>query len=244
LEHAISLDAAGPVLQICLIDLLLSGDNAVVIAMACRSLPERLWRRAVLLGTAAAIGLRVLLTAFATLVLSVRYVKLVGAALLLAIAVKLLEDEPQAGAAPDTGHGNEGMWKAVWTIIVADTVMSLDNVLAVAAASRGSLALLALGLLLSIPILIFGSVLVARTLERFPIMNVAGAALLGWVAGDTAVSDPAIQSWVSRQTFALATAASFLGAAYVLLHDRIRRAGRRRAARRQFKLGDHHSERL
>ena len=113
------------------------------------------------------------------------------------------------------------------TIIVADTVMSLDNVLAVAAASRGSFWLLAFGLALSVPILIFGSVAVARMLQRFPILIVAGGALLGWVAGDTAVSDPAIAPWIEREASLLAQLAAPIGAAYVLIHGRLARRWRR-----------------
>jgi len=227
-EYGSALGILGPVLQICLIDLLLSGDNAVVIALACRGLPPRLWRRAVMFGTVAAIVLRIALTALATLLLDVPYVKLVGAALLLWIAVKLVADDSASHALPDEAQQQHDMWKAVSTIVVADTVMSLDNVVAVAAASHGSILLLAFGLLLSIPILIFGSVMVTRLLDRFPIAILAGGAMLGWVAGSTAVSDPAIQSWVHRQCLGLALAAPVAGALYTLIHGLAARALRRR----------------
>jgi YjbE family integral membrane protein len=221
-----SLDFLGPVLQIGVIDLLLSGDNAVVIALACRDLPRRLWRRAVLLGTIAAIVLRVLLTGLAALVLGHAYVKLIGAALLMVIAIQLLGDDPPAARQADPGQDGHGVCKAIGTIIAADTVMSLDNVLAVAAASRGSLALLAFGLLLSIPILVFGSALVARMLQRYPIVVLIGAAQLGWVAGATAVSDPAIEHWMARQPTGLELAAPVACALYVLIHGLVVRKWR------------------
>ena len=228
MEHGSTLHLLGSVLEICLIDLLLGGDNAVVIALACRGLPQALWRRAVLLGTVAAVVLRILLTAFATLLLNVPYLKLVGAVVLVVIAVKLVASDPPGDPDSDRAPQDHTVWKALTTIVVADTVMSLDNVLAVAAASRGSLLLLALGLLLSVPILIFGSVMVARILDRYPIVILAGGALLGWVAGDTAVSDPAIEAWINHQSFGLAVAAPVLGAVYVLIHGRMIRRQRTR----------------
>jgi YjbE family integral membrane protein len=226
-----TLGVLGPVLQICLIDLLLSGDNALVIALACRGLPARLWLRAVLLGTSAAIVLRIALTALATLILDLPYLKLVGAVLLVAIAVKLLAEDPASRPPLDDSQQQHDMWKAVWTIIVADTVMSLDNVVAVAAASRGSIALLAFGLLLSIPLLILGSAVVTRVMDRYPVVIQAGGALLGWVAGATAVSDPAIKSWAQSQPFGLAATAPLLVAIYVLVQGRIARLWRRRSAK-------------
>jgi YjbE family integral membrane protein len=222
-------DALGPVLQICLIDLLLSGDNALVIALACRGLPPRLWRRAVSLGTTAAIVLRILLTAFAALVLTVPYLKMVGAVLLLVVAVRLLNDGPPRSSDLSATAASQSVWRAMATIVTADTVMSLDNVLAVAAAARGSLALLVFGLVLSIPILIFGSVLVARLLERFPILVLAGSAQLGWVAGATAAADPAVVPWLSARSIEMELTAPLLGTLFVLLAwllDRDRRRKR------------------
>ena len=231
MQYGGTLGVLGPVLQICLIDLLLSGDNALVIALACRGLPARLWRRAVLLGTSAAIVLRIALAALATLILDLPYLKLVGAVLLVAIAVKLLAEDPASRPPLDDAQQQHDMWKAVWTIIVADTVMSLDNVVAVAAASRGSIALLAFGLLLSIPVLILGSAVITRVMDRYPIVVQAGGALLGWVAGATAVSDPVIKSWVQGQPFALATTAPLPVAIYVLVQGRIARRWRRHSAK-------------
>ncbi len=217
-----------PVLQISAIDLLLAGDNAVVIALACRGLPPGLWRRVVWLGTAAAVLLRIALTAGAVFVLNLRFVKLVGAALLLAIAIRLIDEEPPRQTELESAGQRHDVWKALMTIVVADTVMSLDNVLAVAAASRGSFWLLAFGLVLSVPILIFGSVAVARMLDRFPILILAGGALLGWVAGDTAVSDPAIAPWLDTDAPVLAHLAAPLAAVYVLIHGWLARLLRAR----------------
>jgi len=222
IEHG-ALGAVVAVLQICLLDLLLGGDNALVIAMACRGLPARLWRRVVWIGTGAAVVLRIVLTALTALILNVPYLKLVGAVLLLAIAISLLADKPAGRTESERAEGQHDAWKAFTTIIVADTVMSLDNVLAVAAAARGSFWLLSFGLALSVPIVIFGSMAVARMLDRYPLLILAGGALLGWVAGDTALSDPALKAWVDRQSVELTTLVPLAGAAYVLVHARLAR---------------------
>jgi YjbE family integral membrane protein len=227
-EHTSTFDFLGPVLEIALIDLLLSGDNAVVIALACRGLPRPIWRQVVGLGTAAAVVLRIALTAFAALLLNLPYLKLAGAVMLVAIAIRLLAEQPHPHAVPDEAGQRHDLWKALTTIIVADTVMSADNVLAVAAASHGSYLLLAFGLILSVPILIFGSVMVSRALDRYPLLILAGGALLGWVAGDIAVSDPAVKDWIDTQSFGLAAAAPLIGAAYVVMQARIVRGLRGR----------------
>jgi YjbE family integral membrane protein len=181
------------------------------------------------LGTIAAIALRVLLTAGAALALGVPLLRVFGAGLLLAIAVRLLTEEPDQGDDGDGATSRPGIWKAIGTIIAADTVMSLDNVLAVAAAARGSMLLLGLGLLLSIPILVFGSTLIYKLLLRFPIIVWVGAAQLGWVAGATALSDPALQAWAQGRNLELDLVAPLAGAAYVLLHGlAARRFSRRR----------------
>jgi YjbE family integral membrane protein len=224
MEHASAFGILVPVLEICLIDLLLGGDNAIVIAMACRGLPPPVWRKAVWLGTFAAIVLRIALTALAALVLNLEFLRLIGAVLLFAIAVRLLAQDPQSQPPVDDSRQRAELWRAITTIIVADTAMSLDNVLAVAAASQGSFWLLSFGLALSIPILIFGSAAVARMLDRFPVLILAGGALLGWVAGDTAVSDPAIEGWIESQSPGLARYAPLIGAVYVLIHGRVARS--------------------
>ncbi len=183
-------------LQIIWIDIILSGDNAVVIALACRKLPRHQQRIAILAGTGGAIGLRVAMATVVTLLLEVHYLKLVGSALLLWIAIKLLA--PQEG---EGGHGESvsGLWSAIRTIIVADFVMSLDNVIGIAAAAKGSVLLLVLGLMISIPLIIFSSTLILRLMGRFPWIVTLGGALLGYIAGEMAVTDRAVSAWVSAQ---------------------------------------------
>ncbi len=181
------------VLQIVAIDIVLGGDNAVVIGLACRRLPERQRKLGILWGMAGAVGLRVVLILFAVTLLAVPYLKLIGAALLLWIGIKLLLPEPDEG-----GHHIEAgatLAAAIKTIIVADAVMSLDNVIAIAGAAGDSKILIIFGLLLSIPIIMLGSQLVIKLMDRFPIVIVAGGALLGWIAGGMAVSDVAVSDW-------------------------------------------------
>jgi YjbE family integral membrane protein len=180
-------------MQIVAIDVVLGGDNAVVIGLACRRLPDHQRKLGILWGMAGAIGLRVVLIFFAVTLLAVPYLKLVGAALLLWIGIKLLLPEDDEG-----GHNIEAgatLAAAIKTIIVADAVMSLDNVIAIAGAAKDSMFLIVFGLLLSIPIIMLGSQLVIRLMDRFPIVIVAGGALLGWIAGGMAVSDVAVGSW-------------------------------------------------
>lgn len=181
------------VLQIVAIDVVLGGDNAVVIGLACRRLPEQQRKLGILWGMAGAIGLRVVLILFAVTLLAVPYLKLVGAALLLWIGIKLLLPEDDEG-----GHKIEAgatLVAAIKTIIIADAVMSLDNVIAIAGAAGDSKVLIIFGLLLSIPIIMLGSQLVIKLMDRFPIVIVAGGALLGWIAGGMVVSDVAVAEW-------------------------------------------------
>jgi len=217
----------GAVLEIALIDLLLSGDNALVIALACRGLPRDVWRQVVWLGTAAGVVLRIALTTLAALILNTPFLKLVGAALLMAIGVKL--SAPHASLAAEPASQRRGLWSALATILIADTVMSADNVLAVAAASHGSYLLLSFGLLLSVPILIFGSRLVSHALDRYPPLIPAGGALLGWVAGDLAASDPAAKAWLDAQSIPFAAAAPRVAAACVLVVGLWMRPGKGRS---------------
>lgn len=186
--------------QIIMIDILLGGDNAVVIALACRQLPANLRTKGILWGTAGAIVLRVILIAFALTLLQVPFLKLVGAALLLWIGVKLL-------APDDDGHsdikGSDKLWAAVKTVIVADLVMSIDNVIAIAGAATGAgsqhqMPLVIFGLLVSIPIIIWGSQLVLKLMDRFPLIITIGGMLLGWIAGTMAQSDPAVVDWIPQ----------------------------------------------
>jgi YjbE family integral membrane protein len=173
-------------LQIIWIDLLLSGDNAVVIALACRSLPEKQRKWGILLGAGAAVGLRILFALAVSYLLGVPLLKVVGALLLFWIAIKLVLDE---GGEGHHVEGADSLWKAVRTIAIADAVMSLDNVVAIAAAARGHAELFIFGLLLTIPLIVFGSQIILKLISRFPILIWFGAALLGWIAGEMLVSD-------------------------------------------------------
>ena len=187
--------------QIIVIDILLGGDNAVVIALACRGLPAKQRTKGILWGTVGAIVLRVVLIAFALSLLQVPYLKLVGAILLLWIGVKLLVPEE------DGEHGNiqssDKLWSAVKTVIVADLVMSIDNVIAIAGAAQGAgeahqLPLVIFGLLVSIPIIVGGSQVVLKLMDRFPLIITLGGMLLGWIAGTMAHSDPALAAYLPQ----------------------------------------------
>ena len=197
--------------QIILINIVLSGDNAVVIAMASRSLPPAQQKKAILFGSVGAIVLRVVLTFFAVYLLTLPYLKLVGAALLLWIGVGLMKSDD--GEEDLTGHSS--LAAAIKTIVVADLVMSLDNVIGVAAAAKGNVALLVFGLVISIPLIIFGSTLILKLMGRFPVIITLGAGLLGWVAGEMAMTDPAIAGWAANQ-HALHNAVPALGAVFVV----------------------------
>ena len=172
------------------INIILSGDNAVVIALAARSLPPHQQRQAVFFGSGAAVVLRIILTVVAAKLLALPYLQIVGGLLLLWIGVQLLSDDDE-GEGDSKEHGS--MVTAIRTILIADLVMSLDNVIAVAAAAQGSMTLLILGLAISIPLVIFGSTLMIKLMERFPIIVVLGAMLIGWVGGETIVSDVALK---------------------------------------------------
>jgi YjbE family integral membrane protein len=187
--------------QIIMIDILLGGDNAVVIALACRQLPQNLRVKGILWRTAGAIVLRVILIAFALTLLQVPYLKLVGAALLLWIGVKLLAPEDEDSHS--NIQGSDKLWAAVKTVIVADLVMSIDNVIAIAGAATGAggqhqLPLVIFGLVVSVPIIIWGSQLVLKLMDRFPLIITVGGMLLGWIAGTMAHSDPAVKSWLPQ----------------------------------------------
>ena len=186
-------------MEIIIVNILLSGDNAVVIALAARNLPERQQKQAIIWGSAAAIIMRVVLTVFAVHLLEYPYLKLAGAVLLIWIGAKMLLPEDEGGEGDDDG-GAGGMMAAVRTILIADLVMSLDNVIAVAAAAETGPAnarflLLIIGLGLSIPLIIVGSKLLLKLMGRWPAIITLGAALLGFVAGEMAVTDPAIDEW-------------------------------------------------
>jgi YjbE family integral membrane protein len=185
------------VAQIIAIDIMLGGDNAVVIALACRRLPEAQRRLGVLWGVVGAIGLRVVLIFFALQLLSVPYLKVVGGLLLLWIGVKLLLPEHDEGGAHGNVQGAATLAGAIKTIIIADAVMSLDNVIAVAGAAKGDLGLVVFGILVSIPIVVWGSQFVLKLMDRYPVVITFGAALLGWIAGEMLVTDVAVQPHVA-----------------------------------------------
>ena len=187
--------------QIIMIDILLGGDNAVVIALACRQLPVHQRLKGILWGTAGAIVLRVILIAFALTLLQVPFLKLVGAALLLWIGVKLLLPQDENGH--NSIQASDKLWAAVKTVIIADLVMSIDNVIAIAGAATGAggqhqLPLVVFGLLVSVPIIIWGSQLVLKLMDRFPVIITVGGMLLGWIAGTMAHSDPAVQDYLPQ----------------------------------------------
>jgi len=189
------------VVEIIAVNILLSGDNAVVIALACRNLSRRQRRHGIFWGVLGAIVLRVALTFFAMGLLVYPWIRLVGGVLLVWIGIKLIA---QDDAAEKRVKASDRLLTAVGTIIVADLVMSLDNVVAVAAAAKGSLMLLILGLIISIPIVIVGSQIIMKLIERFPVLVLAGGGLLGYIAGEMAVQDPVIHPWIVANASGLA----------------------------------------
>ena len=203
------------VAQIIAIDILLGGDNAVVIALVCRKLPEAQRRKGIFWGVFGAIALRIVLIFFALQLLAMPYLKVVGALLLLWIGVKLLLPEE------DDGHGNiEGsthLLGAIKTIVVADAVMSLDNVIAVAGAAKGDLGLVVFGIVISIPIIVWGSKFVLKLMDRFPVVITLGGALLGWIGGDMIVSDVAVKPYLDGMPGWLHYASAAAGALFVIV---------------------------
>ena len=179
-------------LKIIGVNIILSGDNAVVIALAARSLPPKQQKQAVFWGAGAAIVLRIALTLFAVKLLELEWLKLVGSLLLFWIGVKLLVPEDDNGDI----QAHEHLMSAIRTILIADLVMSLDNVIAVAAAAGGNVVLLVLGLAISIPLVIFGATLLIKLMERYPVIITIGAALIGWVAGEMLIADLALRPWL------------------------------------------------
>lgn len=207
------------VFQIIMIDILLGGDNAVVIALACRNLPEKQRIKGVLWGTAGAIILRVILIAFALTLLAIPYLKIIGALLLAWVAIRLLVPEEE-------GHGNiqssATLWAAVKTIIIADLVMSLDNVIAIAGAAQlaspdHQLGLVIFGLVVSIPIIVWGSTIILKLIDRFPSIVTFGAGLLGWIAGGLIVTDIAYVEHFGEPSNLVHYGAQIAGAVLIIL---------------------------
>ncbi len=199
-------------MKIIWINIILSGDNAVVIALAARSLPPEQQRKAIMFGSGAAVVLRIVLTVVAAKLLALSYLQIIGGVLLLWIGAQLLaDDEEGEGEAKEQGN----LMAAVRTILIADLVMSLDNVIAVAAAAKGDEALLIIGLAISIPLVVFGSTLMIKLMERYPVIILLGAALIGWVGGETIASDVALQDFASENHW-FHTACAAAGAVIVI----------------------------
>jgi len=229
------MDLASPqfwiaVLQIIAIDIILGGDNAVVIALACRRLPEKQRNLGIFWGVFGAIALRVVLIYFAFTLMAIPFLKIVAALLLLWIGIKLLQPEPE-------GNGHEinasaTLLGAIKTIIIADAMMSLDNVIAIAGAARDSVVLVTFGMAVSVPIIVWGSKLVMRLMEKFPVTIFIGAGLLGWIAGGMSTTDAVSREWVDNNAAFLHWVAPAGGALLIVIIGKwlADRTGARRAA--------------
>jgi YjbE family integral membrane protein len=204
--------------QICVINILLSGDNAVVIALACRDLPQKQQKQAFAIGAIGVIVLMTGLTAFAAYLMSLPYIEIIGSVLLLWIGIKLLAPGEQEEA---EGKAAAHFWAAVRTIIIADIVMSLDNVLGMAGAAKGHLGMLFVGMVITIPLVLFGSAMIMKLMDRFPIFITFGAGLLGWVAGEMAIADPAIKDVIEARAHYLDFVAPVIGAVAVVVVGRL-----------------------
>lgn len=218
-EVSFGLNLADPsfwagLIQIIIVNVLLSGDNAVVIALASRSLPARQRNIAVIGGSLGAVVLRIVFTFAIAWLMTIPFLKVLGGALLIWIGAQMMvpEDEGEGGGI----KAHAGLWAAMRTIIVADAVMSLDNVLAIAAAAQGNFPLLLIGLLISIPIVVFGSMLFLKLLDRFPVLVIAGAGLIGYIAGEVMVTDPAVAPWIDTHAHWLHLVGPMTGIAVVL----------------------------
>ena len=208
------------------VNIVLSGDNAVVIALAARSLAPAQRKKAVVFGSLAAIVMRIILTVVAAKVLALPWLRILGSALLLWIGIKLLvpAEEGGAGAGANSDGLGGGMVAAIRTILIADLVMSLDNVIAVAAAAKGSIPLLIAGLAISIPLIIFGSAVILKLMDRFPVIVMLGGALLGFVAGEMLIGDAAISAWIDASAGFLHYVSPAAGAALVVIMGKWRAA--------------------
>jgi YjbE family integral membrane protein len=200
-------------MEIIVINILLSGDNAVVIALACRNLPKKQAKLGIFFGVIGAVVLRIVLTFFAVALLGLPYLQLVGAALLVWIGIGLIvEDDDEEHDI----HASDRLVSAIKTIITADLVMSLDNVIGVAGAAKGSLLLLVFGLVVSIPLVVVGSQLILKLIERFPALVIAGGGLLGWIAGELAIADTAVKPWIDANATYLHYVAPIAGVLLVV----------------------------
>src|SRR4051812_26235494 len=214
------MDVAGPefwiaVLQIIAIDIVLGGDNAIVIALACRRLPERQRNLGIFWGVVGAIGLRVVLIFFALTLLTIPFLKIVAGLFLLWVGIELLLPEPQSDK--HSVDASTTPFGAIKTVVIADAMMSLDNVVAIAGAARDSIDLVVFGLLVSVPIIVWGSKLVMKLMDRFPVTIIIGAALLGWIAGGMFLTDAVSKDWVNSQAAFLHWLAPICGALSVVI---------------------------
>jgi YjbE family integral membrane protein len=214
MEEYLSLAFLLQVLQIIAIDILLGGDNAVVIALACRKLPESQRNKGIAWGVVGAIGLRIVMIFFALQLLALPFLKIIGALLLLWIGVKLLQSEDDDH---DNVEGATTLMGAIKTIVIADAVMSLDNVIAVAGAAHGNMGLVVFGILFSIPIIVWGSKFVLTLMDRFPVVITLGAALLGWIAGGMFVTDEFLKDYLKDAPSWLHYATAIAGALFVVV---------------------------
>ena len=203
------------VLQIIAIDIVLGGDNAIVIALACRRLPKEQRNRGIFWGVFGAIALRVVLISFALTLLAIPFLKIIGALLLVWIGIKLLQ--PESENSTHKIDASTTLLGAIKTIIIADVVMSLDNVIAIAGAAKDSVGLVIFGLIVSVPIIVWGSKLIMRLMDRFPVIIIIGAGLLGWIAGDMAITDVAINEWVSTNAIFLHWLSPVCGALIIVI---------------------------
>jgi YjbE family integral membrane protein len=202
-----------PLMEIIGVNIILSGDNAVVIALACRSLPPRQQKIGILLGSGAAVVMRIVFTIFIAYLLTIPYLKFIGGLLLFWIGYKLMQPENEGHDGVDAAGS---LLAAVRTVLIADAVMSLDNVIAVAAAAKGSYLLLIIGLVISVPLVVFGATLMLKLIQRYPIIVTLGAALIGYIAGEVIVTDPAWEHWIDAHAHWLHYAGPMLGAVLVV----------------------------
>ena len=207
-SHAVT---ALAILKIIGINIVLSGDNAVVIALACRNLPPEQRRIGILLGAGAAVVLRVIFTVLIAYILDVPWLKLIGGLLLFWIAIKLVKGEE---ADEDSVKAGNSLFEAVKIVAIADIVMSLDNVLAIAAAAGGQMYLIILGLVISIPLVVFGATLILSLLTRYPVLVWGGAALLGWVAGELIATEPGLSAYIEQLAQSLGVTTKFIARAF------------------------------
>ena len=229
MDGAVAASTFGVLLQILLLDLLLSGDNALVIALACRRLPPEQARTAAFLGAGGAILFRLTLTLMAGAMMRLPFLQFVSAMPLLVIALNLMQEDGDEDGAHSAHEGQDNIVAAAGVIVISDAAMSLDNVVALAAVSGGSFWLLAFGLVCTIPLIVFGSFGFTALMKAFPLLVDAGAAMLGWVAGGMIVNDPVIADWVKIQAPALTIAVPLACAIFVLVQGRFARQNTKKA---------------